>query len=117
MDFPSIYLSLHLNSLGYSVCRGIDKGGSALLSHARDTHISWTRIQVRLMSSDRVRIMESSLTATPALAAPWVSDFPQKDSEEFIEKSVIYYIERTGFISSIQQKTNHSGKETKITWD
>lgn len=48
--------------------------------------------------------MKSPLTAAPTLAAPWVSDFPQKDSAEFTEKSVIHYIEIMEFISSIQQK-------------
>lgn len=59
--------------------------------------------------------MKSPRTAAPALAAPWGSGFPQKDPEELIQKSVMYYTERMEFISCIQQKSNHSGKE-KLDW-
>lgn len=61
--------------------------------------------------------MKSPLTAALTLAEPWVSDFLQKDSEEFTEKSVMHYIEIMEFISSIQQKPHHCRKETKITLD
>lgn len=58
--------------------------------------------------------MKSPLTAAPALAVLWVSGFPQKDSEKFTEKSVIYYIEKMEFISSIQQKPITAGKRQKL---
>lgn len=114
MDFPSLYLSLHFNPLGGKVCKDFTEGGNALQSHGYWTQFNRTQIQVGLASSNGVIIMKSPRPAAPALAAPRGSGFPQKDPEELVQKSVMYYPERMEFISCIRQKSNHSGKATKI---